>query len=252
MASQRVPVDIVPVTGVGHLRGFPCCARLSARGGPRVVRRPGRRALTLIELLIAVAIIAVLSGMFVGVSLMAREHAWRISCAGRLRELGMGLHAYAGDWLGWFPVEGLCGNPQDSLVRALFPHYAPSRDLFYCPKADACEPYAQSDAYGGPGGDSIINTDENWQRCWITYKYFSVTRRDPRMPLPLWRREYPHLLTADSPPCRWLMSDWVRKGVPVFPHKQKGGWGGGRNVLFVDGSVRFVRHRTPGAFTDRL
>jgi prepilin-type processing-associated H-X9-DG protein len=47
------------------------------------------------------------------------------------------------------------------------------------------------------------------------------------------------------------MSDWVRKDVPVFPHWEKGGYGGGRNVLFADGSVRFVHHRTPGAFTDR-
>ena len=72
------------------------------------------------------------------------------------------------------------------------------------------------------------------------------------MPLPLWQREYPHLLTAESPPHRWLMSDWVRKGAPVFPHKQHGGWGGGRNVLFVDKSVRFERHSNPGAFVDRL
>jgi len=113
------------------------------------------------------------------------------------------------------------------------------------------EPYAQSNEYGGPGGDSIIDTAENRQRSYITYKYFSVTRRDPRMPLPLRLSEYPHLLASDSPALRWLMSDWVRQDVPVFPHREPGGWGGGRNVLFADASVRFVRHRTDHAFTDR-
>ena len=102
--------------------------------------------------------------------------------------------------------------------------------------------------YGGPGGDSVINTDENWRRSYISYKYFSITRRDTRMPLPLRLCEYPHLLKDDSSSRRWLMSDWVRKHAPVFPHMEKGGWGGGRNVLFADTSVQFVRHRTPGAF----
>jgi len=214
--------------------------------------RADTRGFTLIELLVAVAAIAILMGMFVGVSLVVREQAWKSKCAGRLRQVGMVLELYADEWRGWYPAEGFCGNPQNALVDALFPDYVAERACFYCPKAEACEPYAQSDAYGGPGGDSIVNTDENWARRWITYKYFSITRRDPRMPLPLWQREYPHLLTAESPGHRWLMSDWVRKGVPVFPHRQRGGWGGGRNVLFVDKSVRFERHKTHGAFTDRL
>lgn len=209
-------------------------------------------AFTLVELLLVVAVIGVLMGMFVGVVMGVREHAWRVKCAGRLRQVGLALDLYADDWRGQYPVEGFCGNPQSALVGGLFDDYVEERACFYCPKAHACEPYAQSAAYGGPGGDSIVNTDENWQRRWITYKYFSITRRDPRMPLPLWRSEYPHVLTAESPPQRWLMSDWVRKGVPVFPHKQHGGWGGGRNVLFMDKSVRFERHKGHGAFTDRL
>jgi len=211
-----------------------------------------RGAFTLIELLVTIAVIGILAGMLFGVSMVVREEAWRSRCAGQLRQMGQALAVYADEWRGWFPAEGFCGNPQDALVGALFPDHVSARELFYCPKAPACEPYAQSDDYGGPGGDSIIDTEENWGRRWITYKYFSITRRDPRMPLPLWQREYPHLLTAESSGRRWLMSDWVRKGVPVFAHRQRGGWGGGRNVLFVDGSVRFVRHRTPGAFTDRL
>jgi prepilin-type processing-associated H-X9-DG protein len=112
------------------------------------------------------------------------------------------------------------------------------------------EPYAQSEEYGGPGGDSVVDTDENWQRAYISYKYFSVTARDTRMPLPLALSDYPRLLRLSSPAARWLMSDWVRKDAPVFPHLEKGGWGGGRNVLLLDGSVHFLRHGEPGAFKD--
>ncbi len=204
--------------------------------------------LTLPELLVVMTTITILMAVLIPSLGKAREKTRRIVCASNLRQLGFGLRIYATDNLGGYPVENLCGNPQSVLVGSLFPDYLGSRNIFYCPSAWMVEPYAQSDEYGGPGGDSVINTDQNWQRSYISYKYFSVTNRDTRMPLPLPLSAYPHLLSDDSPPSRWLMSDWVRKDVPVFPHMQKGGWGGGRNVLFADTSVQFVRHRTPGAF----
>ena len=180
----------------------------------------------------------------------AKELARRVVCATNLRQLGVALKIYANDNDGEYPVEELCGNPQPVLTSALAVNGLVERDIFYCPSAEQFEQYAQSDEYGGPGGDSVINTDENWARSYITYRYFSITRRDTRMPLPLRLSEYPHLLREDSPAGRWLMSDWVRQNVPIFPHSQEGGWGGGRNVLFADTAVRFVGHQTPYAFGD--
>ena len=200
------------------------------------------------ELLVVMTTITTLMAIMLPSLGRARGQAYRTACASNLRQLGFALNMYAMVNDGWYPVEELCGNPQSVLTESLFPHYVSHRDTFYCPSAGEIEPYAQSDEYGGPGGDSVINTDENWQRSYISYKYFSITRRDTRMPLPLRLSEYPHLLRDNSPVRRWLMSDWVRKHVPVFPHMEKGGWGGGRNILFADTSVQFVRHRTPGAF----
>jgi prepilin-type processing-associated H-X9-DG protein len=203
---------------------------------------------SLLEVLVVMTAITTLIGILVPSLGRAREQARRISCANNLQQLGFGLAMYAMANDGWYPVEELCGNPQSVLTSRLFPRYLANRDIFYCPSAAAVEPYAQSNEYGGPGGDSVIKTDDNWERSYISYKYFSITRRDTRMPLPLRLCEYPHLLKDNSPSRRWLMSDWVRKHVPVFPHLEKGGWGGGRNVLFADTSVQFVRHRTQGAF----
>jgi len=200
------------------------------------------------ELLVVMTTITTLMAILLPSFGRAKEQARRITCANNLRQSGFGLKMYTVDSDGRYPIEELCGNPQSVLVQSLFPSYLAHRNTFYCPSAAAVEPYAQSHEYGGPGGDSVINTDENWARFYISYKYFSITRRDTRMPLPLRLSEYPHLLKDDSPSSRWLMSDWVRKHVPVFPHMEKGGWGGGRNVLFADTSVQFVRHRTPGAF----
>jgi competence protein ComGC len=203
---------------------------------------------SLAEMLVVMASAATLMAIFLPSLGKSREQARRIACASNLRQSGLGLKMYAVDNNGWYPIEKFCGNPQSILAGSLFPKYLNNRNVFYCPSATAVEPYAQSDEYGGPGGDSVINTDENWALFYISYKYFSITRRDTRMPLPLRLSEYPHLLKDNSPSSRWLMSDWVRKNVPVFPHMEKGGWGGGRNVLFADISVQFVRHRTPGAF----
>jgi len=200
------------------------------------------------ELLVVMTTITTLVAILLPSLGRGREQARRVACASNLRQSGFGLKMYALDNDGQYPVEGLCGNPQSVLTGSLFPSYLANRNIFYCPSAAAIEPYAQSNEYGGPGGDSVVNTDENWARSYISYKYFSISRRDTRMPLPLRLSEYPHLLRDDSPSGRWLMSDWVRKNVPVFPHIEKGGWGGGRNVLFSDTSVQFVRHRTPGAF----
>jgi prepilin-type N-terminal cleavage/methylation domain-containing protein len=200
------------------------------------------------ELLVVMTTISTLMAIMLPSLGRAREQARKVACASNLRQLGFGLKMYAMDNDGKYPVEQLCGNPQSILVQSLFPDYLANRNIFYCPSAAGVEPYAQSNEYGGPGSDSVVNTNENWQRFYISYKYFSISKRDTRMPLPLTLSEYPHLLKDDSPSSRWLMSDWVRKYVPVFPHLEKGGWGGGRNVLFSDTSVRFVRHRTAGAF----
>lgn len=222
-----------------HLR---CCS--AAEMNPR-------RAFSLIEVVVVVGTIAILTTILVPAMTRAKELTRRVVCATNLRQLGIGLKMYAADKDGWYPVEELCGNPQPVLVECLYQRFVPDRGMFYCPSAEQVEPYAQSDEYGGPGGDSLINTDDNWVRRYITYKYFSVTRRDTRMPLALRLSEYPHLLNDNSPSERWLMSDWVRKDAPVFPHWEKGGWGGGRNVLFADTSVQYVHHRTPYAFGDK-
>ena len=145
------------------------------------------------ELLVVMTTISTLMAIMLSSPGRAREQARKVACASNLRQLGFGLKMYAMDNDEKYPVEGFCGNPQSILVQSLFPDYLASRNVFYCPSAAAVEPYAQSNEYGGPGGDSVINTDENWQRYYISYKYFSISRRGTRMPLPLTLSEYPHL-----------------------------------------------------------
>lgn len=63
-----------------------------------------RKAFTLIELLIVVAIISLLAAILFPVFARARENARRSSCMSNLKQLGMGVMMYKQDYDGYFPL----------------------------------------------------------------------------------------------------------------------------------------------------
>jgi len=84
-----------------------------ARGDARVGRTasyvPGTRlahGFTLVELLVVIAIIAVLIGLLLPAVQAARESARRSACSNNIRQLGVGIHAYASSRNSVFPRAG--------------------------------------------------------------------------------------------------------------------------------------------------
>ena len=67
--------------------------------------RPRRAAFTLIELLVVIAIIALLIAVLLTALSMARERAQQVACASNLRQIGMGIIAYASDNKGCVPLQ---------------------------------------------------------------------------------------------------------------------------------------------------
>ena len=111
---------------------------------------------TLSELLIVVAIIAILAAMLLPALGAAREKAHTINCAGNLKQFGIAVHQYISDNSDWcLPYTGASG-----LWTARLRVYLPFGKVYFCPsETQALYPYNEGHVQYGITSNSFGYND---------------------------------------------------------------------------------------------
>jgi prepilin-type N-terminal cleavage/methylation domain-containing protein len=133
--------------------------------------RPPRVAFTLVELLVVMAIIAILAAMLLPTLARAREKARILQCVSNLHQVGIAMRAYVEDNTSRYPTVPnrswqsyrLGGGDPDPTAHNLFGlewatnrllwQYTKSRQLYQCPADRGMDSYSfsKSNAYAGVG-----------------------------------------------------------------------------------------------------
>ena len=110
-----------------------------------------KKGFTLIELLIVITIIVILAAMLLPALGKVREKGNRINCAGNLKQIGLALLMYSGDYEGFF-YNGVANEGRDLEVLNSG-QYLPDGKVYGCPsKANPAEVSNEMDyIYVGSG-----------------------------------------------------------------------------------------------------
>ena len=120
-----------------------------------------RAAFTLVELLVVVAIIAILAAILFPVFARARENARRSSCSSNLKQLGLGLRQYAQDYDGRVIIGDVTGHYNGQMnqrfrhvlwMDVVYP-YVKSEQIFNCPSEGKTHLPGGQQPWQSPGGE---------------------------------------------------------------------------------------------------
>jgi len=192
---------------------------------------PRRAAFTLVELLIVVAIVALLLAILVPTGASALEEANIAQCRANLRQLHQHCLTYAGEHKGGLPVSGVVDGPHPDLVEALKGYVSEPR-MYYCPSETALE---------------RVWSPENLAAGRIGYFYYSCRKATSNRYVSQflrWSVPWPRRLVNTMDLKTWVASDAWFSGEPTAHASYKKGV----NYITLGGTVDMVTESPREAF----
>ena len=184
---------------------------------------------TLIEMLVVMAVIAILASILFPVFAQTREKARAGSCVSNLRQLGVAFRMYANDYNGFMPYFWCNTLPDPAPIRSL-DSYIKNDGVFYCPS----DPISGRYYYTSYGCNFRVWGDL------IGHNPVMQLDKVPARPIPgsfiwyAWNRVY-ILDEWNNPPSSWQDKNKNRITDSYEWHIK------GCNLLCSDASVKFIK-----------
>ena len=93
-----------------------------------------KHGFTLIEILVVLAVLAILTAILLPVFASARHRARMTACASNLHQISLALHQYAADNDGNYPLDDPVLAHTPHLIWTLLTPYTHNADVFHCPE----------------------------------------------------------------------------------------------------------------------
>ena len=210
----------------------------------------------MIELLLVIAIIAILASLLLPALAMAKESARKIGCLSNMRQLGFAARMYADDYNGHYPF-------RFSADRSIGWPAVMQRDfvnlrILVCPsdgpnpatQRNLAEPADRADrSYVINAWDDYFQVAFNandWRTMQLVTKRNSMPETAVKLPSDTVLfgekiTECDHFYMDLMEPPTGNDLDWIETSRHMSGRTRQSGGGGGSNFIFVDGSARYLK-----------